>query len=146
MTQQGSSGPKKVPGRPFKKGGDPRQAHVMAKQEEEECPILPPTGSSSGATGPGTSSAGANSSPLSEARRMRKVFEQIKTADKTPGEKALRGWLEKSPREYHVRMTELEAEEAARSAASRETPGTTTLDPGSKRCAELCDRLLAELT
>lgn len=105
----------------------------------------------------GTGSPAAGGTPCPDTRTdaavMRKVFGQPKSFDKTAREKAFRKVMEDDPAKFYDRLLAMErdAPSAPSAAAPTASPaGTTTsttgpLDPGSQRCVELCERLLAEI-
>jgi hypothetical protein len=81
---------------------------------------------------------------------MRKVFGQPKGFDKTARERAFRKVMEDDPAKFYDRLLGMERDVASAPSAaapSAAPPGgpAAALDPGSQRCVELCERLLAEL-
>jgi hypothetical protein len=149
---------KKKPGA-TRKGNPAWQKGVSGNPSGLPKEVPGPTAEGSSGSQPGTTSSGSGSgsppspvgpSALPDHAIMRKVFGQPKGFDKTARERAFRKVMEDDPAKFYDRLLTMERDAASAAPAAGpvvSSAGSSAgpLDPGSQRCVELCERLLAEL-
>lgn len=75
-------------------------------------------------------------------RAMRHVLVNTKGYDQHRDERASRSWFEKDPKGFLLKLHDFEFQDKALASGRRE--GESDLDPGSARCLQLIERLLAD--